>query len=358
MENITEIRWNALCDSIMDKKCILFLGPGITVNYRENNNLENTYEKISKDTGQVIYHRADNLLVFKDNDYIADYRTEIKEFYSQDFSNLLLEKIAEIPFHLVISVTPDSTMKNIFKRKNFLFQDNYFSKTNKRKIEFDTKEIPLLYNLFGDVADAGSIIFSHFNLFEYLEWGWVNNSLPETIKTVFNKEQTTNIIFLGFEFDKWYYQLILYLFKLNFEGCRRYAMFQERCEGEMQTLCEANYRINFLNRNTAEFVDKLYENFPADKRRKAATEAEKPKKWLKQNFVKFLNAAFQATELETFCMCYFDEVYNQFGAGQNKLSQINLLLDYVTRNEQFAELMDYCKEHNTPQFDKFAPYYE
>jgi len=358
MESITDIKWDSLIETILDKKCILFLGPGVTVNYAQNQNIETAYKSMTGDKDFIMHHLKDNLLIFKNFDQIVDCRHDVKKFYKNDFTNPLLQKLAEIPFHLIISVTPDHTLHTIFEQKKFLFQHNYFSKTNKKNIEYDPRQIPLIYNLFGDVSEETSLIFSHYHLFEYLEWGWVNNSLPETIRTVFNKEQTSNIIFLGFEFDKWYYQLILYLFKLNFEGCRRYAIEQLSNENEMLTLCETNFRINFFQNSAQLFVDNLYEHLPTENRRKPMSENEKPKKWLKPPFVKFLNAAFGQDEWTTFCMCYYEEVYDNFATGQTRMAQIGLLIDHVTKKELFTDLFENCKEHNPVQFEKFAPYYE
>ncbi len=360
MTKISKIHWNSLSKSIQNKKCILFLGPGVTVNYNNPANRDVAYKKLITDKNKVGFHEKDKLLVFENNDYITDFRYDIKEIYSTDFSNPLLEKIAEIPFHLIISVTPDHSLSNIFKRKKYLFQHHYFSNTYDKKLK-SPSDIPLIYNLFGDIEDENSLLFSHYNLFQYLEMIWANNSLPEIIRTFFNKNQTSNIIFLGFEFDKWYYQLILYLFKLNFNECQRYAIYQQNTDNELLTLYESNFRINFLGNNKQamkQFVETLHSKFEQNELRQVKKEKEILRDWLKPQFVKFLNVAFSIDEWAVFCMCYFEKVYDNFVSGQTRIAQIALLIEYVQRNNQYAQLYELCKEHNPVQFKKFKPYYE
>jgi len=360
MSEITDAQWDSLIKSIIDKKCILFLGPGITVNYNNANSLGLFYEEISrKSLNSVAVHKSDNLLVFREYDTEVETRTKVKDFFSKDFSNDLLEKIADIPFHLIISVSPDHTVANIFERKKYRKQKNFLSKTRKGVVEFPINDVPLIYNLFGDIEDEMSIIFSHCDLFEYLEKGWVgSNCLPEAITTSFNKENTSNIIFLGFEFDKWYYQFILYLLKINYSGCRRYAALQESFGDEMMTLCESNYHINFVNKELKFFVEKLYNDFPEKYRRKPSLEAESPRRWKKGQFEKFLSDALSSSEWSSFCLTHFWEVYKDFTSDQPKTVQINMLIDYVTRKDRFDELYNLCKEHNQVSFENHGPYYE
>ena len=47
MSKIEDIRWDTLAKAIIDKKCILFLGPGVTVNYQNPANRDLEYKKIT-----------------------------------------------------------------------------------------------------------------------------------------------------------------------------------------------------------------------------------------------------------------------------------------------------------------------
>ncbi len=361
MTNIENINWDFVQRSVLNKKCILFLGPGITVNYGNNARMEQKFEELTNDASNDIlsFHKKDGFLIFKNENAKLLNQDKIASFFNADYKNPLLEKIAEIPFHLIINVTPDKTMCKIFENKQFTYKTEYYSMKRLRQIEQapDT-ETPLIYNLFGSVDDAETLIISHYDLFRYLKSVYAFNNLPDIIKSATNKENTNNIIFLGFEFDRWYYQLIINLLNLNFDPCIRYASIQNELDDEIKTLYESHFGINFASRDLKMFVDKLHSCFAENQLRKPPQTGEKPRKYLKTNIIKFINAAFNATDLDTLCMCYFDEVYNQFTSEQSKLTRINILMDYVAKNNLFNDLLDNGKEQNSVQFEKFAPYYE
>ena len=74
-------------------------------------------------------------------------------------------------------------------------------------------------------------------------------------------------------------------------------------------------------------------------------------------FRKFLENAITDAELNSLCMDYFEEVYNRFTDGMNKLGKINLLLDFCKRRLKLDELMEAMKNTNDEQFEQFKPYY-
>ena len=315
MIELQKQQWESLINSIIDKRCILFLGPGITVNYNKKNSMEMIYKMISRESKDVAFHKTDNLLIFKDCDLEVSFRSTVKNYFSQDFSNELLNKLSDIPFHLIISVTPDHTLSNIFQSKSYLFNKSYFVKNQKKEIDSDINETPLIYNLFGDIEDETSIIFSHYDLFEYLEHGWMDsNCLPEAIKKRFNKEKTSNIIFIGFEFDKWYYQFILYLFKLNYPGCIRYAAYEQSFPNEMLFFCQS-YKITFIDKGMDSFVRKLHNDFPSDKLRIPVPESYRPRKWRKGSFISFLTEAFgSALKVSLPCLAFRSAISSSPGS--------------------------------------------
>lgn len=83
---------------------------------------------------------------------------------------------------------------------------------------------------------------------------------------------------------------------------------------------------------------------------------EEPENYNIPKIVKLINNAFNDTDLTSFCMMYFDEVYNNFTDGMNKLQKITNLIDYVKRHIKFAELLDNIKEHNAAMYEQFKPY--
>jgi len=361
MSNIENINWDFVVRSILSEKCILFVGPGLSINYNNPNNQADALKAITEKSKNDIlsYHEKDGFLVFKDENAKLLSLGKIREFYQQNFVNPVLEKLAEIPFHLIINVTPDATLQDIFKKKNFAFSSNFYSTKMLRELSSPPKKAtPLIYNLFGTVEDDESLIVSHYDLFNYLKASYSHNSMPVEIKNAFSKDFTNNIIFLGFDFDKWYYQLILNLLNLNFEPCIKYAFLQDNLDNDIKTLYESHFKLNFEAKHIEKFVTTLHEQFSAEQLRKPAEAGKTQKKYLKPNIIKFLNAAFNATDLDTLCLCYFEDVHNQFTAEQSKITRINMLIDYVSKNNAYDDLLEPAKEQNPVMFEKFAPYFE
>ncbi len=101
--------WDFITRSIEQNKTVLFIGPEVTINYTQPKREAEFLKEISQQYRDEIlsYHEEDGFLIFKDENTKLLYLNKIRALYEQDFSNPVLEKIAEIPFHLIISITPD-----------------------------------------------------------------------------------------------------------------------------------------------------------------------------------------------------------------------------------------------------------
>jgi outer membrane protein assembly factor BamB len=66
-----------------------------------------------------------------------------------------------------------------------------------------------------------------------------------------------------------------------------------------------------------------------------------------------LTAAFNDEGLTTLCFDYFRPVYEDFSTGMSKGQKIQRLLDYCDRHGQVAKLLDYVRERNPDQYDRF-----
>jgi len=361
MPVIENINWDFITGAILRQKTVLFLGQGATVNYEKPDNEANFFKEFKEKhpDGILDFHKDDGFLVFRDESAKLLNMNDIVPFYDTEFTNPVLEKLAEMPFHLIISVTPDLTLPHIFTKRDFAFQHAYYKPKIKQDIEKPTPEIPLLYNLLGCIKDEESLITSHYDLFNLIQSVYADKNLPDAITKVFSKEATTNIIFLGFDFGKWYFQLLLHLLRVNYDACIRYAAAQTHCTDAMQTLCESHFKISFVSKDLASFVDELHKRFKPEQLRKPVPKTQLVKRvYNKGNLLKFLAKAFNPTDFETFCMINFDEVYENFTPAQNQVARLTLLLDYVNRNNLYDQLLQLGKDENKAQFEIYQPYFE
>jgi hypothetical protein len=162
--------WKLVLTRINEEKCILIVGPDITLSETEKslNELLKEYLEKNKQT-DIGYYTEDEFFSFKNNSEKEYAIMDIQEFYKHLTPNELHYKIAEIPFHLIISVSPDHLLKDAFDSKKLDYQFSFYNKEqNAAAIQKPTKNKPLIYNLFGDIDADSSLVFTYDDLFNYL----------------------------------------------------------------------------------------------------------------------------------------------------------------------------------------------
>lgn len=184
---------------------------------------------------------------------------EINDFFEERNNEEIIQKIAEIPFHVAVSINPDISLKRLFVKNSYPHVFEFFDKKIKKDIaETPSSKKPLIYNLFGSITNLDTLILSHDDLFEYFRALMGNDVLPQELRTAL--ESASNYIFLGFQFDKWYVQLILSLLKLNDKQYNfiRYAS-ANAISNEIKSLCINHYRIQFIGADNNVFINTLYD---------------------------------------------------------------------------------------------------
>jgi len=76
-----------------------------------------------------------------------------------------------------------------------------------------------------------------------------------------------------------------------------------------------------------------------------------------KNIFTLIDKSFNDTDLQTFCMCNFDEVYNSFG-NQSKTQKVQSLIDYCKRKLENEKLLELMKTENPAQYEANKPYFE
>jgi hypothetical protein len=257
---MSEVNWEYIISTIKSDKCVLILGPEVAVNH-EGVPLHSALEKHLgvQDNDDILYFNTDEFLLFRDETAKLPTYMNIQNFYDATQPSEIYQKIAQIPFHLIISLSPDLLLKKVLEQHQIPHEFDYYRKyENPKKLEKPTKEAPLLYNLFGSVEDDESMIFTYDDMFEFLFAIAGNYQLPQELK---NELKTAkNFILLGFKFEKWYVKLILRLFNLHSGKFLRYASKSiKEIEPDTKELYESHFRINFVENDLTDFTDKIFE---------------------------------------------------------------------------------------------------
>jgi hypothetical protein len=355
------IDWETLAEIISEGKCVLFLGPGATVNYSEKDRQNQFFMGLLKNHPAEIhsYHQEDGFFVFSKNEAIYDISIKVRKFYKEDYSSPMLEKLAQIPFHFVVLLSPDTALQTEMARQGFPYTEDYYDTINEHTPALPTPNTPpLIYHLLGISHKAESLIVSHGEMYNYMRAFLGGTKLPQTIKTAINFQNAKNLIFLGVDFNKWYFQLMLNMLGIDTNNYNSYASIQSGATG-LRTIWEKHFHINFVPHEIDEFVDKLHQYFLNKKQlRQLPIGQHITRSYRIANFSKFLTLAFSGTDLDNFCLSYFDSVYDDFTPEQGKSARINKLIEYVRQQEQYEKLLGLMEDENPIQFKKNEPYFE
>ncbi|NJO03971.1 MAG: hypothetical protein HC880_21890 [Bacteroidia bacterium] len=71
--------------------------------------------------------------------------------------------------------------------------------------------------------------------------------------------------------------------------------------------------------------------------------------------ISLINEAFTDSDLETFCLKYFEDVFNKFGAGQGKDQKINALVTYCKQHRQVERLLEKLQAERPALYAEYAP---
>ena len=262
-QNITSIDWGFITDTIKDEKCILFVGPEIFKDENESTLEEQMFKFLDVENNSDIqnFYKEDGLFLFTSGTKKTKSYYRIKKFYNQNFpkTQQMFQKLAKIPFHFIISITPDNKYQQAFESLGYKSRFSYYWKKQKadNSISRPTSKSPILYNMFGTVDRQDSMILTHDDLFDYFESIFQENSMPEKLKL--NIKEAHNFIFLGLDYEKWYMQILLRILYLHNDkyGFMRYAANQKISE-ELKSFCFQQFKIEFVPDKINEFVDELY----------------------------------------------------------------------------------------------------
>jgi hypothetical protein len=244
------LNWNFILDKIEREQCLLVLGPEA---YVDNNGVSYTDKlqpQLDPDHNDNVYrfYKDDGFFLFEDTCKRTLVCHEIANFYEQALPSEPLKLIAEIPFHVMLTVTPDKLLNKAFDEQRFVYQFGYYKKGEEPQINKPpTKQNPLVYNLFGCLESEESLVLSHNDLYDYFKSIFAKDgvSMPKPVKS--QLRHIRSILFLGVPFDKWYMQLLLRELEIHNTNSAflRFAANQS-LSGDIQTFCTEQFKINFI----------------------------------------------------------------------------------------------------------------
>lgn len=254
-EDYGKIKWRRLIQALQHKGCVLFIGPEISVDSQGNSLHREFYKEIAGDFDEIEYLENEGFFSPEADEEIL---YDMLDYYSKDFpkknkiGRTLLEEFAQIPFDLIISLCPDDTMHRIYDdfaiRHQFLFYDG-----TKQELLNNDENVPVIYNILGNAASNGRYIFTHENFYQYMN----KVSIPSEIKKKI--QDATHFLFIGFDFDKWYNRLLLFILDLeqSKSGGNRLIVGRNKIKADIEKFIEKQFSFTFINNDYQKFAEWL-----------------------------------------------------------------------------------------------------
>ncbi len=204
-----------LLRALEEQKCVLFVGPEISTNENNESLHELFYKKLANSpNNELVYNQKEGF--FQPHQDIW-FNSDIQKFYSKTFpkhnkkGREVLEILAQLPFRLIVSLAPDATVYDIFKQYDKPCEFLFYDKAPLSEVKC-TIEKPVIFNILGSPTHCQSdwlYIFTYNDFYHYIKSAEVTGNIKTEITNA------VHYIFIGFDFSKWYFRLLLYVLKIN-----------------------------------------------------------------------------------------------------------------------------------------------
>lgn len=226
-----------LVERIKRGDCVLVLGPRVAIRAGDPERTpldellaqkliaaSGAEEQEAVQAGTSLRRAADlHYRLIKDRE---DLELTVQDFYREqagpttDFHR----DLAELPFRLCISASPDNLMLKAFEEagKTPVRGVYDFSQPGTPRVPSPTVEQPLVYSLFGHYEEAGSLVLTEADLIQFIV-NIVRGSpaVPDQVRSLV-ADPAASFLFLGFGFHQWYLRVLLHV--MNIYGHRSKAL--------------------------------------------------------------------------------------------------------------------------------------
>ena len=273
-----------LVSDIKTGKCALILGPEIfQVNglplhtFIRNKVLESFPDQIAA------YYERDGFFLLRNPDDKPEIQDEIRYLYQNtETDEALLRKIIEIPFSVVLSVNPDTYLRDLSFHYGLPHRFAWFDAGKETDVDLPEADpdllqqrVSLYYNLLGCVEKQSTLILDYDDLFRLFQGLIAAPKLPGRLQV--RLAETTSYLFLGFQFEPWHTQLLLRLFVVK-RAARRFAVqsvVPKEAGGEAFLVNQ--FRIKFLGAET-QLLDQIHHAFADEGNLRTISSADTPAK--------------------------------------------------------------------------------
>lgn len=246
---------------IADEQCALVIGPEVMRFDGKPMNIfirDKLYDQFKNEVKH--YYPNEGLFLFP-SDY-GSVKSDVAKALKNEcfkmaslpgYNEGLLKNLAMIPFHLIISINPDTFLSNTFYKYGIKHRFSHFRKGERPSDEVaaPTRDEPLIYNIAGSVLEDESLILDYDDLFSLISSSLGTAGLPNELQKSLDKMRT--YIFIGFPFEKWYTHMMLRIL-CGKTSYRKYAG-PHQINPDTHTFLVNQFKIDFWEPDGQDFWD-------------------------------------------------------------------------------------------------------
>lgn len=253
---------------IANEQCALVIGPEIMHfdNKPMNMYLRNKLNEQYKDEVEGYYYYAeDGLFQFPPqeqsvkSDVAQSMRTECHRLpLTAGYDEEILKTIAQLPFHLILSINPDTFLSDTFFKYGVTHRFSHYRKGERPSDDVapPTREAPLIYNIAGSVLEDESLVLDYEDLFSLIGSSLSPSGLPDGLRTALEKIRT--FVFIGFNFEKWHTQVMLRIL-CGKAGYRKFAG-PHKVSDNTRVFLANQFKIDFWDTQKGDFLTTFMQN--------------------------------------------------------------------------------------------------
>lgn len=274
--------YQGLLRNIQNQKCALVLGPNACLSADGQTTFASQVaDRIRATRRNITYYPNDDLYYIPSRsdrtiacNVIHDVAREaVQDLNHPGFYQPLYQQLTELPFHLVLSLSPDTFLFHWMQHQGLTPQFAYLSyapSAPTAPLAPPTVQQPLIFNLFGETSKAESLVLTQEDVYNYLKAVFDIKKL-EALRTALSSIDF--LIFLGFPLDRWYVKLLMLVLEVNsnsryvayathpkWDAARHQVPYNPNDPEVLQLadFCDKHYKIVFAQENFLDFIRTLH----------------------------------------------------------------------------------------------------
>jgi hypothetical protein len=203
--------------------CVLVLGPGVAVRADDPNRRPldevlagELLDSLNESPGETPSRLRQATERYSQHYGRPGLEVAARDFYARETGSTteFHRSLAQLPFKLCISTSPDDLMLKAFKSVGKHPQQGYYNfnlqgRRKKTVITTPAIEYPLVYHLFGYYEDAASLVLTEADLTDFLERVQKGDPpIPDEVRFIL-RDRLASFLFLGAGFQNWYWRMLV-----------------------------------------------------------------------------------------------------------------------------------------------------